>query len=120
MYRCTDVPMDRNKNQLKSINRKKTALDKAYYKHLNSLLDTIDEEKEARWETYNLIIQELINQGKGDYFKEIKYKLTDGEDPNKVILAIIEREVDEPDNLIWILKKRIEEYLEEDNIKRFY
>lgn len=112
--------MDKNKNTIKSINRRKSALDKAYSKHINTILDTIDEENESRWETYNLIIQELINQGKGDYFKEIKYKLTDGENPNKVILDIIEREVDEPDNLIWILKKRIEEYLDEDNIKRFY
>ncbi len=50
----------------------------------------------------------------------MKYRLTDGEDPNKVILDIIEREVDEINGLIWILKRRIEDYIEDDYIKRFY
>ena len=112
--------MEANNFLLKAGQGKKTALDKAYHKHISCILETLDEEKEGRWETYNLIIQELINQGKGDYFREIKYRLTDGEDPNTVILDIIERELDEVNGLIWFLKKRVEEYLEDDFIRRFY
>ena len=112
--------METNKFLLKANQGKNTTLDKAYSKHINTILNTLDDEKETRWETYNIIIQELINQGKGDYFKEIKYRLTDGEDPNEVLLDIVEREVDEVNGIIWFLKRRIEEYLEDDYIKKFY
>lgn len=98
---------------------KKTALDKAYYNHINTIIETLDEGEEERWETYSIIIQELVNQGKGDYLNEIKYRLTDGENPNTIILDIIEREVDEVTAIIWFLKRRVEEYLEDDNIRRF-
>ncbi len=99
---------------------KKTALDKAFSKHINSIIETLDDEKEGRWETYNIIIQELIDGGKGEYFQEIKYRLTDGENPNSVMLDIINREVDEVSGLIWFLKRRIEEYLEDDYLRKFY
>jgi hypothetical protein len=112
--------MEANNFLLKAGQGKKTALDKAYYKHINNIIPTLDKEKEERWETYNVIIQELINEGKGNYFQEIKYRLTDGEDPNEVMLDIIGREVDEVNGLIWFLKRRIEEYLEDDYIRRFY
>jgi EAL domain-containing protein (putative c-di-GMP-specific phosphodiesterase class I) len=98
---------------------KRTTLDKAYSRHITNVLETLDKEKEERWETYNVIIQELIDEGKIDYFKEIKYRLTDGEDPNKVMLEIIERDGDEAGGLIWILKRRLEEYLEDDYLKSF-
>ena len=111
--------MEANDFLLKAGQGKKTALDKAYTKHINIILETLDEEKESRWETYNIIIQELINLGKGSYFKEIKYRLTDGEDPNDVMLDIIDRDVDEMNGVIWFLKRRIEEYQEDDFIKRF-
>lgn len=112
--------MEANNFLLKASQGKRTTLDKAYCKHINTILETIDEEKECRWETYNLIIQELIEQGKRDYFEEIKYRLTDGEDPNKVILEVIARDSDSVSGLIWLLKRRLEEYLEDDFIKRFY
>jgi hypothetical protein len=99
---------------------KKTTLDNAYFKHINNIIETLDEEKELRWETYNTIVEELINQGKGEYFEEIKYRFTDGENPNQVMLDIIEKEIDEVNGLIWFLKRRLEEYLEDDYLRRFY
>jgi hypothetical protein len=51
--------------------------------------------KKCRWETYNVIIETLLSKVDTHYFEEIKYRLTDGEDPNIVILDIIEREVDD-------------------------
>ena len=98
---------------------KKSTLDKAYCKHIDNLVKNLSEEEEARWEIYSVIIEQLIKDGKEQYFKEIKYRITDGENPNKVILDIIERESDNADNVIWFFKHRIEEYLEEDYFKRF-
>lgn len=112
--------MEANNFLFKAGQGKTTTLDKAYCKHISSIIETLDEEKEGRWETYNIIIQELINDGKGTYFEEIKYRLTDGEDPNQVMLDIIERDIDGMTGMIWFLKRRIEEYLEDDYIRRFY
>lgn len=112
--------MEANNFLMKAGQGKRTALDKAYYKHINTVLENLDEENQIRWETYNIVIQELINQGKTNYFQEIKYRLTDGEDPNDVMLDIIERESDEIDGLIFFFKRRIEEYREDDYLKRFY
>jgi hypothetical protein len=112
--------MEANNFFIKAGQGKTTTLDKAYCKHISSIIETLDEEKEGRWETYNIIIQELINEGKGKYFDEIKYRLTDGENPNQVILDIIERDIDGVSGLIWFLKRRLEEYLEDDFFRRFY
>lgn len=98
---------------------KSTILDKAYSKHIAWILQTLDEETEERWETYNIIIEELLRQGKGIHFQEIKYRLTDGENPNVVMLDIINRDTD-VDGLLWLLKRRVDDYLEADFIKRFY
>ena len=54
-----------------------------------------------------------------NYFDEIKYRLTDGEDANQVILDIIERDMDNMNGLIWFLKRRVEEYIQADNLRRF-
>jgi hypothetical protein len=98
----------------------KTNLDKAYRKHVTTLSTSFDEETETRWETYNMIIHSLIKNTKYDYITEIKYRLTDGENVNEIILDIINREVLDADGLVWLLKRRVEEYLEEDFFKRFY
>ena len=109
--------MEANNILLKSGNR--TNLDKAYNKHIVSIMETLDEEKQARWETYNLVVEILTDSTKKDYMKEIKYRLTDGEDPNNVMLDIIDREIDNVDGLVWFLKRRIEEYIDEDYFNRF-
>jgi len=112
--------MNANNFLFKAGQSKKSTLDKAYNKHINNILVSIDEEEEDRWETYSLIVQELINHGKGDYFKELKYRITDGENANKVILDIIERDAEGMNNFVWFFKRRIEEYLEEDFFRQFY
>jgi hypothetical protein len=105
---------------LKPGHGKKSTLDKAYNKHLINILNSLDEDSQARWETYSFIIEKLIEEGKEIYLKEIKYRLTDGENPNEVILDILERETENMDGLTWMLKRRIEEFLEDDFFKRFY
>ena len=100
---------------------KKTLLDKQYTRLINDVISNSDEEKEGRWETYDLIIREFFSVDNGRYFEEIKYRLTDGEDPNYVLLDVISRYKEFDLNyLIWNLKKRIEEYIEDDFFKRFF
>lgn len=95
-------------------------LDKQYRKLINDVILTSNEEIEARWETYNLVIKEFFEVDDGKYFQEIKYRLTDGEDPNIVLLDIISRYcVSDLSYLVWMLKRRIEDYIEEDFFKRF-
>jgi hypothetical protein len=98
----------------------KTRLDKLYYEHVNCLLNNLDEEEEIKWDTYSLIIENLVNQGHKNILKEVKYRMTDGENPNQIILDIIHRYSDTVDGMIWFLKRRVEEYLEEDFYKKFF
>ena len=111
--------MEANHFILRARRGKQTMLDKAYSKYINTVLDSIDEEQEFRWETYNLIIEELINDNCLDYFEELKYRITDGEEPSVVFLEIINRDPDRVSGLIWSLKRRVEEYVDEDFFKRF-
>lgn len=100
---------------------KNTLLDKKYTKLLNNIILNSCEEEEIRWETYNLIIKELIKLNDCEYFQEIKYRFTDGENPNKVLIDVISRyNGDDLNHLILFLVKRVEEYAEEDFFKRFY
>lgn len=99
---------------------KNTNLDKAYTKLINDVLVKNDEDTEERWETYNLIIKEFFDIDGCKYFQEIKYRFTDGEDPNEVILDIASRySQHELSFLAGFLLKRVEEYVEEDFFKRF-
>lgn len=113
--------MDAKKYLLLQENQvKKTTLDRAYKKHIVNKLTTFDEEEEERWETYNLIVNSLSKNDNYNYIDEMKYRVTDGENLNEVLLSFIERNVLEVDGLVWLLKRRIEEYLEDDFLKRFY
>jgi len=100
---------------------KNTVLDNQYTELINGIIVKMDDETEERWETYNLIIKELIIIDNGEHFEEIKYRLTDGEDANKVLLDILSRySSDELTFLAYFLLKRVEEYFDEDFLKRFY
>lgn len=103
----------------KSGNERKTYLDKAYNNHIKSLFDELDDDKKARWEIYNVIVEELTNNTDEDHMKEIKYRLTDGEDPNEIILDIIDRHSDNLHDVIWFLRKKIEDYIDEDFFNKF-
>lgn len=98
----------------------RTTLDKAYNRHINNILKGFDEKQETRWETYNVIINELISQGNKECVKEVKYRLSDGENPNTVFLDIINRNTDNINGLVWFLKRRLEEYLEDDMFDKYF
>jgi hypothetical protein len=100
---------------------KNSMLDKEYINLIKNVVLNNDEENESRWETYNLIIKDLFNIDEGKYFQEIRYRLTDGENPNYVISDILSRyKESELTSLILFLKDRIEEYIEDDFFKRFF
>lgn len=111
--------MDRMNFIVKTGRGKNTILDNEYKNLIENVVN--NEEVESRWEVYNLVIQELFKIDNGVYFKEIKYRLTDGENPNKVMLEILSRyENGVLNGFTFFLKKRIEEYAEDDFFQRFF
>jgi hypothetical protein len=113
--------MELNDFIIKKASGKNTALDKQYKKLIENVISNTSEETEFRWEIYNLIIGELISLDNGNNFNEIKYRFTDNEDPNKVLLEMISRySAYELSSLVWILKGKLEEFVEDDFFKRFY
>jgi N12 class adenine-specific DNA methylase len=102
---------------IKSRPGKLTNLDKAYAKVIKNIQLNLTEETRQRWEVYNSIIEELLNNKRENRFTEIKYRITDGENPNDVILDVINK--DEISGYLWVLNKKLEEYKQEDLIKRF-
>lgn len=95
-------------------------LDKEYNKFLENTLNNIkDDDILYRWDNYNIVMSELLDLGKIELFNEIKYRLTDGEDPNIVILDIIDRE-DNSSGMLWLIRKRIETYINDDFENEFY
>jgi hypothetical protein len=96
-----------------------TDLDKEYNKFLNNTLRNLDDDMIPRWEIYNVIMDELLELDKVKVFEEIKYRLTDNEDVNEVMLDVITRESN-ASGLLWFMKKRIEDYIDEDFYSRFY
>ena len=65
--------------------------------------DAYDEKK--KWRTYNTILTELRWLGDEDAVDEIKYRITDGEDPKKVIKETTEY----PKYFSYKLQKPVEE-----------
>lgn len=111
---------------MKKANFKKTSgpekynsLNKVYNRLVNEKLRTISQEDEERWEVYDLIMYEIKREHNYQTYDEIKYRLTDGEPPNEVFYDIILRG-DYSSQLIWLFKGKIEEFIEEDNYRRFY
>lgn len=94
-------------------------LDKLYNRFINLSLKNTNEETIERWSTYEIIIAELIDLNKINYFEEIKYRLTDGETPNDIFIDIMERD-SEIRTYLWPYLIRIKEYKNEDLLKRFY
>ena len=97
-----------------------TNLDKEYNKYLETTLrDIQDEDMLYKWDTYNLIMKELLVLGKEDLFNEIRYRFTDGENPNEVMIDVLDRESN-LSGFLWLIRKRIEEYINDDFENQFY
>lgn len=95
-------------------------LDKEYNRFIDKTLKNVtDENILDRWDTYNLILCELLKMGENNLFNEIRYRLTDGEDPNEVMVTVIDK-LGDSSAFLWLIKKRVESYIEDDFENRFY
>ena len=72
-----------------------------------------------RWDIYNLIMEELIELNKLDLFDEVRYRITDNEDPNYVMIDVLNK-AEVLSGLLWLIKKRIKFFIDEDFENRFY
>lgn len=97
---------------IKATKGKYGLLDRAYLNYLISKIN-IDEQTSKRWEIYLEIIDIIITLNNPHEFKSIKYRLTDGEDPNLVMLDLINR-YGESDSLIKLYETSINGFIEED------
>lgn len=98
---------------------KSNNLEKMYNRLMRKNLNDLSDDKEERWEVYDLIMFELKREHNYKTYDEIKYRITDGENPNEVFYDIILRG-DYSSPLIWLFKSRIEGFLDEDTYGRFY
>jgi hypothetical protein len=98
---------------IKTNSGKFSKLDKLYRDFVINSLVNFDDETITRWEIYNTIMSELVNIGRHESFQEIKYRLTDGENPSLVMLDIINKFC-EDNHLIWLLKPQIESFVVDD------
>ena len=95
-------------------------LDKEYNRYLEKTINKIeDDDMLHRWDIYNLIMEELIELNKLDLFDEVRYRITDDEDPNKVMIDILNR-TEVLSGFLWLVKKRIKFFIDEDFENLFY
>lgn len=91
-------------------------LDRDYNKFIENLYDIHSEDLMNRLEIYNAVINELTTLDEQQTINELKYRITDGENPNSVILDIINRYSVES-HFMWLMSKNIEQFIYEDLIK---
>ena len=93
-------------------------LDKEYNNLVTLTMSDTDVDKKLRWEIYSIIMDELLNIDRIDCFEEAKYRLTDNEDPNLVMIDMIDRNKNSS-GLLWFIRKRLQEFIDEDFYNRF-
>ena len=98
---------------IKAGNGKYNNLDKAYNNFIQKNVSSTNKETKLRFETYCLIMNELISMNELESFEEAKYRLTDGENPNHVMIDLIDKYKDDSHTL-WFIRKRIVDYIDED------
>lgn len=81
--------MDELKFNIKGGFGKHNELDKAYNRLIQSHLNSCDDNEKERWVTYSSVIDEIIDLKQMNSFRELKYRITDGENINKVLISII-------------------------------
>jgi len=119
VYNYNEILLDMNNifYTIKVTKGKYNSLDRSYQ---NLILEsTKDEKKLERWEIYSVIIDELILLGGALEFQKIKYKLTGGEDPNQIMLEIIDT-YSPYSELLPTLRIQIESFIDEDWGDRFF
>jgi hypothetical protein len=78
-----------------------------------------EEYQEERYEIYSMIIKTLVCKHNKGYLKELNKRLSSNENINDVLIDFIDREEDNVDTFIWLLKERLHEYSENDLFSKF-
>ena len=86
---------------------------------ITKMVQQMDDESLSRLTTYDVILNEWIEEGKLLHLGELKYRVTDGENLNQVLLDIILKD-DLPSSLCVNQKSTLMDYLSEDKSKVFY
>ena len=94
-------------------------LDKVYYKLIRDNIINADEKTYNKWSFYNDIMQYLLDLGNTNYFEEVKYRLTGGENPNVVFLEVLNR-LETQSYHVKTLKLTIKYFFEEDYFNNFF
>lgn len=76
---------------IKSGYGKYSVLDKEYNNLILSVLSSGEEREIKRWEVYNIIMGELLHIDEYASFEEVKYRITDGDDPIEVFMSIVNK-----------------------------
>ena len=109
--------MYNNSFTIKATTGKYNYLDRSYQ---NLIIENTKQDKNfIRWDIYSKIIDKVIEIGSPLEFRNIKYRLTDGENPNVVMLDMIQKYSDNS-TLLQSLEIFIQNYLDEDWINQFY
>ena len=90
-------------------------LDKRYLEYINTL--KLDEKKACRVDVYTEIISECVESYGEIIFDEIKYRITDGEDINMVMLDVLSRM--DRSGYMGKFKRDIEMFMDEDWIEKY-
>jgi len=88
-------------------------------KLFNNLIRNNFSPSDERLEIYNFVTSELYKNKMFDYLSELKYRITDGENPNKVMLEIATRD-DITQTIFWPISRRLQDYWDEDLYSEFY
>lgn len=96
----------------------KNKLDSDYQTFMLNTINNCTDDHIERWETYNDIIDEVVKLGYNSEFEEIKYRITDGENPNKVLLNVFTRIELSP--ILMFYSRHLEDYLESDKYSKFF
>jgi len=97
---------------------KHTYLDKAYSQLIRHEINN-SEILANRWQTYEMVIKEILSLNDEGIFNLIKYRVTDGENIHKVLLDVMYNEI-EPSLVTSSLINKVEEYYNIDWLKKYY
>ena len=110
--------MDILKINLFNTGSKKSHLDNQFKTLINEEFDSLDLfEKEERFEIYNYV-NDLINMNENSHvLNEIKYRATNGENLNRVILSVFKKHEVLCD--YWFVIGRLKKFADKDKYNRF-
>jgi len=109
--------MDISNYTIRLSSGKFSTLDKAYIQVIKDYINN-DEIWIKRWETYELVIQELLKFNDESVFEELKYYVTGGENINEVLLNILNHQNDSTIT-VRAAKIKIQEYADIDWLKKY-